>query len=265
MRLGPLQAIAESAGRTPRRATIARRGFVPAWSLAWIATLGTCEPRNRYETIHPTPRNLPAADAPVLVPDSLPTGLASTTLLDWIHARDQLVNARTELRLGELSTDGGEGPEVFGFIWDVEMDAAGNIYVLDVDYREVRVFDSAGRYVEGFGRSGDGPEQFRAPSRMELLDNGLLVVSDRGNQLKVFAKSQAGYRHSTTIRAPVTPEDLCSVRDRLFVSGWRSDGNAVVHEIATHSHGSDRSFGSGYEARNELVRGQLSDGLRRLH
>ena len=165
------------------------------------------------------------------------------------------------LRLGELSTDGGEGPEVFGFIWDVEMDAAGNIYVLDTDYREIRVFDSAGRHVESFGSSGDGPEQFRAPRRMALLDDGRLVISDRGNQLKVFAKSPEGYRHSRTVRASVTPDDLCSVRDRIFVSGWRSDGNVVVHEIATHSQGSDRGFGNGYQADNELVRGQMSDGL----
>ena len=220
-----------------------------------------CDSRHRVETTHPTRANLRTAEQAALLPDSLPKGLSSAALSEWAHTRNWFIEARTLLRLGKLSVDGGEGPEVFGLIWDVEMDHAGNIYVLDMDNYQVRIFDSAGQYVEGFGGPGNGPEQFRAPRGLELLDDGRLVVADRGNALKVFAKSPEGYRRTETIRVPLAPEGFCSIRDRIFVSARSSTGNHVVHEIAMGSQRINRSFGSGYEANNELVRGQLSDGL----
>lgn len=228
----------------------------------WVTALGACDSRARIETVHPTRANLRGmGGAAVLLPDSFPTGLSPAELSEWTRTRNWFVGARTTLRIGKLAVNGGEGPEVFGVIWDVEMDQAGNIYVLDIDNYQVRIFDSVGRYVEGFGGPGNGPEQFRAPKGIELLDDGRLVVADRGNQLKVFVKSPEGYSRTETIRVPLAPVGLCSIRDRIFVSARSNLGDAIVHEVATRQGRSHRSFGNGYKADNDLARGQLSDGL----
>ncbi len=144
---------------------------------------------------------------------------------------------------------------------DVELDDAGNIHVLDMDNYQVRVFDPAGRYVNGFGGPGDGPEEFYEPNGLALLSDGSLVVSDRGNRLKVFAKTESGYRRSRTIQIPLVPTSLCSVEDRIFVAGWKREDDTIVHEIAMTPEGANRDIGRGYDAGSSLVRGQLSDGL----
>ncbi|WP_420449092.1 6-bladed beta-propeller [Candidatus Palauibacter sp.] len=63
-----------------------------------------------------------------------------------------------ELRLGQVD---GTGPEVFGDVHDVAVDERGNIYVLDVGSKEVRVFDRGGRFLRRIARGGEGPGEVR--------------------------------------------------------------------------------------------------------
>lgn len=63
-----------------------------------------------------------------------------------------------ELRLGQAD---GTGPEVFGNVHDVAVDEPGNIYVLDVGSKEVRVFDRDGRHLRNMARGGEGPGEVR--------------------------------------------------------------------------------------------------------
>ena len=70
-----------------------------------------------------------------------------------------------ELGLGNAV---GDGPEGFGDIRDIAVDAAGRIYVLDFASKEVRVFGRDGAYLRTMAREGEGPGEIRyrnAPSR----------------------------------------------------------------------------------------------------
>jgi hypothetical protein len=51
-------------------------------------------------------------------------------------------------------------------------------YVLDSRDARIARFDRSGRYLGSFGRSGDGPGEFRAPTDMTLLPDGTLAVVD---------------------------------------------------------------------------------------
>ncbi len=118
------------------------------------------------EVLHPTPENAPPSDAALIGQDSLPQGLTPGALSAWRSARSTLLGARTELRIG---TEDPEGPETFGRIWDVEVDPADRVFVLDDMAQEIRIFDSGGRLVQAVGGIGDGPTEFRYANGIELL------------------------------------------------------------------------------------------------
>jgi hypothetical protein len=74
--------------------------------------------------------------------------------------------ASNTVRLKELWHVGGnteaEG-EVFGRIADLVVDGDGNVYVLDDQIVDVRMFSRDGRFLRSFGREGEGPGKFRQP------------------------------------------------------------------------------------------------------
>ncbi|MDE2763683.1 MAG: hypothetical protein OXK74_13010 [Gemmatimonadota bacterium] len=99
-----------------------------------------------------------------------------------------------ELKLGNVV---GDGPEGFGDIADLAVDVAGDIYVLDVGSKEVRVFGRDGTYLRELARDGDGPGEiryrrtpnqritFRAPDELWIDDGQQQMVIDlRGNELR---------------------------------------------------------------------------------
>ena len=89
-----------------------------------------------------------------------------------------------EVSIGEL-----DGPDelLFGWIRSIAVDANHNVYAFDDQAQEVRVFDSAGEYLETLGRRGEGPGEFSRAEAIAMLPDGRLVVRDPGNSgLEVF-------------------------------------------------------------------------------
>ena len=82
------------------------------------------------------------------------------------------------ITLQELWRAGGLDDEdtIFGIINRALSDAAGNIYLLDSQLSEVKVFGPDGQLSELLGREGDGPGEFRGPADMALLPDGTLGV-----------------------------------------------------------------------------------------
>jgi hypothetical protein len=73
------------------------------------------------------------------------------------------------LKLKELWRVGGEEDEnFFGAISKVIADEAGNVYLLDTQLAEVRVYSPQGEFLRTLGRQGEGPGEVRAPSDMFL-------------------------------------------------------------------------------------------------
>ena len=91
-----------------------------------------------------------------------------------------------EVSVGEL-----DGPEeyLFGSISSIAVSDRWDIYVLDEQAQHVRVFDSAGVYVETLGGRGEGPGEFGYAEAIALLPGGRLVVRDsRNNRISVFGQ-----------------------------------------------------------------------------
>lgn len=82
-----------------------------------------------------------------------------------------------ELRIGRVE---GVGPDVFGQIRHLAVDAAGRIYVLDYSAGQVRAFGPGGGHLWTAGREGVGPGELSYPVGMTIDDRGRIWVADAG-------------------------------------------------------------------------------------
>jgi hypothetical protein len=81
--------------------------------------------------------------------------------------------------LKELWRVGGDSEseeEFFGVINQLTADRDGNVYLLDRQLSEVKVFSPNGEYSRTLGREGEGPGEFRRGLDMFFLPNGNLGV-----------------------------------------------------------------------------------------
>lgn len=83
-----------------------------------------------------------------------------------------------ELRIG---VDDGDGPELFGRIADIAVDAYGRIYILEGQAQEIRVFDADGNFLRTIGRRGEGPGEFQGAAALLWGPDGHLWVVDPNN------------------------------------------------------------------------------------
>ena len=241
-------------------------GTMLAWRVGHVAflvaglSLGACfqEP-GANEVRHPTPENAPPSDGVLVTQDSLPPGLSGEALASWRRVRDELIYTRTVLRIGAGDTD---GPEAFGHIADVAVSPSGDIFALDEQAQEVRIFDSNGRFVQAFGGIGDGPKEFRYANGIALLGDGALVVSSRGPQLKIFRLHGTTWTLDRIVQVPAIARNACLTdTGRIFVAGFKRDNNTLVHEVLNTPDGSSRDFGDGYQDDLWLVQMRMGEGI----
>ncbi|MCP4546461.1 MAG: 6-bladed beta-propeller [bacterium] len=68
------------------------------------------------------------------------------------------------LKPRELWRLGGESEadeEMFGMVRQIRTDSKGNVYILDVQLNEIRIFNADGEYLRTIGQEGEGPGDFR--------------------------------------------------------------------------------------------------------
>ncbi len=89
------------------------------------------------------------------------------------------VKDATSVKMEELWRLGGETDdedEFFGVIADIEIDENGNVYLLDSQLAEVKIYDKDGNFLNSIGREGEGPGEFRLPSAMFFTEEGHVAV-----------------------------------------------------------------------------------------
>lgn len=85
----------------------------------------------------------------------------------------------TAVKMEKLWRLGGETDnedEFFGVISDIEIDEQGNVYLLDSQLSEVKIYTKDGEFVRSMGREGEGPGEFRRPSALFFTDDGNVAV-----------------------------------------------------------------------------------------
>ena len=103
---------------------------------------------------------------------------------------------KTEVvRLTELWRIGEEDDDVvFGQIGGMVVDDDGRLYVPDLQARQIAVFSSSGEFLRNLGREGEGPGEFREPSGLVVLSDGLIgVVSAQPPAIVCFQASDGEF------------------------------------------------------------------------
>ena len=121
-------------------------------------------------------------------------------------------------RLGSL-----DAPEWqhFGMLQAAAFDAAGNLYILDVDARTIVVVDPTGGFMRTIGQSGNGPGEFDFPRNLAILPDGRVVVTDvpRHRTFQIF-NSDGSFDHGVRVG-----KDLLGVMGRIDAD--RGSGSGV--------------------------------------
>ncbi len=78
--------------------------------------------------------------------------------------------------LWRIGGDTDDEDEFFGVISQIQTDEAGNIYLLDSQLNQVKVFSRDGEFIRDIGREGEGPGEFRSPTSMFFTRDGNVAV-----------------------------------------------------------------------------------------
>ncbi len=81
----------------------------------------------------------------------------------------------------------GSRPGSFNYPLDVDLDPAGNLYVLDSLNARVQVFDAAGKFLRQFGERGTALGSFQIPKALAVDASGHVYVTDaRAHRFVIF-------------------------------------------------------------------------------
>lgn len=158
-------------------------------------------------------------------------------IVPLVAAVPTMAQVREVLTVGALD---GNPAYVFGEIQDLAVDDAGNIYVLDGQERNVRVFGPNGSHKQTVGRPGSGPGEYRAPKAVLVHHDSLLVLDPANLRITTYTIGDS-LLYAGDSRIPFPAYDFCMVADRLFVLGHHED--RFVHELRLPDLEQTRSFG----------------------
>lgn len=91
--------------------------------------------------------------------------------------------------IGSAADSESGAPDEFGRINSVVLDSSGTLYVADGHALEVRVFSPTGEFRRAFGRSGEGPGEFRSLQSLAMLGDTLLALDGGNARINLLTRS----------------------------------------------------------------------------
>jgi hypothetical protein len=99
---------------------------------------------------------------------------------------DPLFSLKQDLALGEEER---KSAQMFYLLTDMDADSGGNIYVLDSEAVNIKVYDQKGRFLKAFSRKGPGPGELSNPVDIYIDDEDQVYVCDSGNnRISIFSR-----------------------------------------------------------------------------
>ena len=118
------------------------------------------------------------------------------------------INRKAGLEIEEeLSIGRGDGsPEcIFSRIGGIDVDAKGNIYIVDIRDAHVRVFDNRGGYIRTIGRSGEGTGELQYPVFVKIMEPEKVLIYDYAVSRMLYYSLDGVYQTQKTILQPILP------------------------------------------------------------
>jgi len=113
-----------------------------------------------------------------------------------------------------------EGPTQFGNVQDVLVTDTGDIWVVDHQAAEIRVFDESGTHLRTLGGRGDGPGEFAQVALAGETDDGRVLAVDRVRRRYTWYDLDG----DTVDAGPIPADDGAGVP---LVQGVLADGTMI--------------------------------------
>jgi len=110
---------------------------------------------------------------------------------------DAVFSLKEDLALGEKERN---EKHMFYLLTDMDADSSGNIYVLDSEDVNIKVYDPKGSFLKVIGRKGQGPGQLSNPVDIYVDDKDLLYVCDSGNNRISICNGQGDFVSSINFK-----------------------------------------------------------------
>jgi hypothetical protein len=229
------------------RNSIARIDARASSAVAMIALLMLAGCRDDHQFVSHSPVAVRANPAPhpfankVHRPVPVSSSVPIDSPADGHPAATALHRARLTATIGE---EDGAPPFLFGKIEAVAFGPDNQVFVLDSQNREIRVFDKAGRHITSFSRPGEGPGELTQPIALTVTETAIYIVDLA--TVHVFVPRGDEFVYSRHIDAGSDVYGLCvrnqqsflhtiSPTDTLLVS--RSDSSGIAHRFGMLYHG----------------------------
>ena len=133
-----------------------------------------------------------------------------------------------------------------GFPVGAEIDAEGNIYILDLGFETIRKFDAFGKYIIDLSGKGEAPGEFHSAQTMALAPDGNVLVANSGTRITSLSPEGAPrddlHRHITS--RPVSM--VFGPAGHLFVVCWDLENQTMVHKYTYPEMEHVVSFGESF-------------------
>ncbi len=152
---------------------------------------------------------------------------------------------------------------MFGLIEDVVIDYSGNIFILDSQYNQVRVFDYDGSFISTIGAPGQGPGEFLSARNVLISSLGNIVAVMSGPKIEMFERqgpTSFAYR-STFSREGYLGPGGCAMNNHLYLLAVVPNRDGMIHKHTLDGEIA-RSFGALYNSDNEQVVRHMSTKAR---
>ncbi|MDE2764189.1 MAG: hypothetical protein OXQ94_18560 [Gemmatimonadota bacterium] len=110
----------------------------------------------------------------------VPPALSAQEVIE-LPTEDRRIDADFEevYRVGSVT---GDAWEQFGNVRALGFDGMGRLYVYDNQAARITVVGPGGEYLRAFGRSGEGPGEFRSADGLAVMRDGRVVIGDLGHR-----------------------------------------------------------------------------------
>ena len=188
---------------------------------------------DRSVTFHPTDDKIPVITDPKFVLHE------QGTAAPWVDF--------TAMQRQVIGVEEGAHHEMIGLLADLAIVPGTLIVYADFLHQEVRTYDRRGNFVGIIGTDGQGPGEFIQPRKVEIADDGeLIIVGDLESRIQLFRRQDSTYvlQHSFRVSTPFG--GICVMDRHLYTIGYSGDLDGVIHKY-TLEGAYVTSFGAPYK------------------
>lgn len=146
----------------------------------------------------------------------------------------------------ELSIGESEGQEeyILSIINSVAVDDEENIYVLDMQLKKIRVFDSRGQYLRTIGGGGgQGPGEVRVPAQIQITSQNEIKIFDMpARSLNFFSLDGNFLRRTPLIKMPFPATSIIDSNGDLIGYFMYVEEDEPITALLKYDSNQERQF-----------------------